>query len=250
VADQSKHASRRLAERYDALVRALGYEERATFLTAQTVDEQNVTNHVIRQALKTIGVLGVFALDDGFRSSSIKPIVYLASAADEGALRALRKDVWSQGAAPFLLIVTQEKVELCNGFEPPSASSVSIDFDPKGSSFPAALANFSAERISSSITWGDLEVHCDSSVDNKLVDAIEALNDRARQEFTSMFLLTGRYSRSIGSPLACQRVSIRALCRSCMTYLVWDRTESSGRRPWPFRYSTSSTKRSMAPCLH
>ena len=73
--------------------------------------------------------------------------------------RALRKDVWSQAAAPFLLVVTPEKVELCNGFEPPSASSLSLDFDPRSPSLPEALANFSSERISSSITWSDLEIH-------------------------------------------------------------------------------------------
>lgn len=180
---QSGDASNRVAERYDALVRMLGYETRTTFQTAQTMDERQVGNHIIRQAFTTIGIQGVFALEDGFPPSSLKPIVYLARAADGGALRALRKDVWSQGAAPFLLVVTPEKVELCNGFEPPSAPSQSLSFDPGGSSLPEALANFSAEHISSSITWSDLEVHRDSSVDKSLVDAIEALNDRARQKF-------------------------------------------------------------------
>lgn len=183
VADRSKPASNRLAERYNALVRMLGYERHATYLTAQILDQRRITNHVIRQALTTIGVQGVFALDDGFRPSALKPIVYLACADGMDTVRALRRDAWSQGAAPFLLVVTPTKVELCSGFEPPSTSSMSLDFDPRGSYLPEALANFSAERISSSITWNDLEVHRDCSVDSNLVDAIEALNDRSREEF-------------------------------------------------------------------
>lgn len=180
---QSGLATNRLAERYDALVRRLGYEGRSTFLTTHNVEERQVANHIIREALTTIGIQGVFALSDGFRPPSLKPIVYVASAEDSDALRALRRDVWSQAAVPFLLVVTPEKVELCNGFEPPSSSTLSLSFDPSNSSLPDPIANFSAERISSSITWRDLEVHRASSVDNNLVDAIEALNDRARRDF-------------------------------------------------------------------
>jgi hypothetical protein len=130
-----------------------------------------------------IGVRGVFALDDGFRPSSLKPIVYLACAQDAAAVRALRKDVWSQGAVPFLLVVTPDKVEICNGFEPPSADSISVDWDAEARALPDALRSFAAEQISSSITWNDFEIHRDSSVDNNLVDAIEALNEKARLQF-------------------------------------------------------------------
>lgn len=183
VADRSWQTSSWFAERYGALVRKLGYEGRATFLTAQTMNERRVANHVIRQALTTIGVQGVFALNDGFWPSSLKPIVYLAGADSVDAVRALRRDVWSQAAAPFLLVVTPEKVEVCNGFESPSVQGLSLDFDPHSSSLPEALANFSATRISSSITWSDFEVHRDSGVDNNLVNAIEALNEHARRSF-------------------------------------------------------------------
>jgi hypothetical protein len=184
VAGQSKRgSSNRIAERCDALARMLAYEDRATFLTAETLTQRQVSNHVIRQAITTIGVRGVFALDDGFRPSSLKPIVYLACAEDAQALRAVRKDVWSQGAVPFLLVVTPDNVEVCNGFEPPSAPSISVDCDLHASALPDALASFAAERISSSITWSDFEIRRDASVDNSLVDAIEALNEHARREF-------------------------------------------------------------------
>ena len=98
-------------------------------------------------------------------------------------MRALRKNVWSQGAVPFLLVVTPNKIEVCNGFQPPSMDSMSIDWNAEDATLPDVLENFTAERISSSITWSDFELHRDSSVDNKLVDAIEALNDHARVQF-------------------------------------------------------------------
>lgn len=130
-----------------------------------------------------MGVRGVFALDDGFRPSSLKPIVYLACAQDTAGVRALRKDVWSQGAVPFLLVVTPDKVEICNGFQPPSTDAISVDWAGEATALPDALVTFAAERISSSITWSDFDIHRESSVDNNLVDAIEVLNENARSQF-------------------------------------------------------------------
>jgi hypothetical protein len=170
----------RAAERCEALIRLLGYENRTTFLPQRTAERQS--NHIIRQALATIGVSGVFALEDGFQPSSLKPIVYLAHAENLQELHALRKGVWSQGAVPFLLVAMPDTVEICRGFEPPSAATISVDFDSE-SSLPDGLVNFAADRISSSITWNDFEIHRDSSVDNNLVNAIEALNERARTDF-------------------------------------------------------------------
>jgi hypothetical protein len=172
-----------LAKRCDAFARLLGYENSATFITPRVAAERRLSNHIIRQALTTVGVRGVFALNDGFHPSSLKPIVYLACAEDSDALAALRKRVWSQGAVPFLLVVMPDTVEVCHGFEPPGATTISVEFDPRWSNLPDALASFAADRISSSLTWSNFEIHRDSSIDNNLVDAIEALNERARVEF-------------------------------------------------------------------
>jgi hypothetical protein len=171
-----------VARRCDALARLLGYESRATYIDARSLANRTLS-HVIRQAISGIGVRGVFALVDGFRPSSLKPIVYLACAESGATLRATRRDVWSQGAVPFLLVVTPDKVEVCNGFQPPSASTISVDFASDASALPDELASFAADRISSSITWSDFTIHRDSSVDNNLVDAIEVLNEHARLEF-------------------------------------------------------------------
>jgi hypothetical protein len=104
VASQpNQGTSRETARRLHALTRLLGYEHRATFITERSAAKQRLSNHIVRQALTTIGISGVFALEDGFRPPKLKPIVYLACAEDADALRALRKNVWSQGAVPFLL---------------------------------------------------------------------------------------------------------------------------------------------------
>ncbi len=171
-----------VSRRCDSLARLLGYEGRPTFVDARSSADR-LSNHVIRQAVSDIGVRGVFALDDGFRPSSLKPIVYLAAANDADAMLAMRRNVWSQGAAPFLLVVTPDKVEICNGFQPPSSTTVSIEFSDDASELPAGLASFAADRISSSITWSEFTIHCESNVDNNLVDAIELLNRNARNEF-------------------------------------------------------------------
>lgn len=172
----------RLASRCKALARLLGYDGRTTYVDAQALSHRT-SNHIIRQAISGIGVTGVFALDDGFRPSSLKPIVYLAAANDATSLRALRKDVWSQGATPFLLVVTPDKVEICNGFQPPSASTTVVDFADDASALPDMLKSFAADRISASITWSGFTIHRDSSVDNNLVNSIELLNEHARLEF-------------------------------------------------------------------
>jgi hypothetical protein len=171
-----------MARRANALLRLLGYENCPTFFTSV---DQPQSSHIIREALSTIGIRGIFALVDGFQPSSLKPIVYVACAEDADELRVLRKGVWSQGAVPFLIVIMPNTVEICHGFEPPSAPTLSVDYDSRAAELPEELKSFAADEISSSITWRDFEIHRDSSVDNNLVDAIEALNDLARAKFSS-----------------------------------------------------------------
>lgn len=174
------------SERLDTFCEQLGYTHRATFFTPQTVSDGRPNNHVMRQALSTIGVKGIFALEDGFRSPALKPIVYVGYASDDLELRSLRKDVWSQGAVPFLLVVMPNTVEVCSGFQPPTVPTISVDYDPTSGALPETLLNYAADRISSSITWNNFEIHRDASIDNSLVDAIEALNKRARHDFPEL----------------------------------------------------------------
>ncbi len=173
--------------RYDALMGALGYAGSATFFVRNTPSVDSAS-HVIRQALTTVGVEGVFALDCGFGSPLMKPIVYTAYAETAAELHALRRNVWSQGAVPFLLVVMPETVEICHGFAPPTSKTISVKqtASARQPSLGKALQDFRRERISSSITWRDFEIHRDSSVDNSLVGAIDALNGQARDEFPEL----------------------------------------------------------------
>ncbi|WP_441277225.1 N-6 DNA methylase [Tardiphaga sp. 172_B4_N1_3] len=171
-----------LGRRVAALAARLGYAGCTTFVTAESIGKTRV-GHVIRQALTTMSIYGVLSLEDGFLPSSLKPVVYLATAADAQECLEIRRSVWSQGVAPFLIIVTADTVEICNGFEPPSVASTKVVFDPASDDLPGELTDFSSRRISSSVTWGNFELHRDSSVDNVLVNAIEALNHRARSDF-------------------------------------------------------------------
>ncbi|WP_074447940.1 N-6 DNA methylase [Bradyrhizobium yuanmingense] len=170
-----------MQRRLGALAARLGYAGLPTFFTPDRVTGR--ANHVIRQALTSMGISGILSLEDGFRPSTLKPIIYLAAAGSGAEIEAIRRDVWSQGVAPFLLIVTPDTVEVCSGFEPPSAAAKQVAFDPDAEALPRDLEDFSSRRISSSVTWGNLDLHRESSVDNALVDAIEALNDRARAHF-------------------------------------------------------------------
>jgi len=170
----------RALSRLSNLVAMLGYRDGVNFVSASRPAHDRHANHLVREATDTIGVHGAFVLDDGFRPARQKPIVYIASADDVEELRRLHKEVWSQGAVPFLLVEMPEKVVVCKAFSPPDSASTEVDFTDDQTSLPEELINYSATRISSSLTWRDFDLNRESGVDNKLVIAIEALNDHVR----------------------------------------------------------------------
>lgn len=171
------------AARLSILVKLLGYQEGVNFAVGSHAVEGPLASHLVREALYTIGIAGAFVLSDGFKPSRPKPIVYVASATTADELRNLRKDVWSQGAVPFLIVEMPEKVMICHAFSPPDSAIVSVDFPSNLEELPEALWEFSAKRIASSLTWRDFDLQRDSGVDNNLVAAIEALNDDVRSRF-------------------------------------------------------------------
>lgn len=67
---------------------------------------------------------------------------------------------------------------LCSGFEPPSERALVYDDD---GILPERIASLSAARLRSSVTWQGFDVALSSSVDNRLIKAIEALNAAARK---------------------------------------------------------------------
>lgn len=166
--------SRRLTE----ICEQLGYAESESFVTAAMLGSQAKTPHVVREAIQTIGISAVFGLAGSVKPSAARPVVYLAIASDLDRVRQIRKDVWTQGVVPFLLIVSPGRLTLCSGFEPPSEPALVYDDDGL---LPEQIASLSAAKLRSSIAWQDFDVALSSSVDNRLIKAIEALNAAARK---------------------------------------------------------------------
>lgn len=166
--------SRRLIE----ICEQLGYAESESFVTAAALGSQAGTPYVVRQAIETIGIAAVFGLAGAVKPSIARPVVYLAIARDVDQMRQIRKDVWTQGVVPFLLIVSPGRLTLCSGFEPPSERALVYDDD---GTLPERIASLSAVRLRASITWQNFDVALSSSVDNRLIKAVEALNAAARK---------------------------------------------------------------------
>ncbi|MFK8253029.1 hypothetical protein [Ancylobacter terrae] len=91
----------------------------------------------------------------------------------------LRREVWTQGVAPFLVIVMTDRVLVCSGFEPPSRRPhvVRDEFLQN-----ERLAQLSAGRLLSSVTWRDFNITASSMVDNELLAAIQQLSKQVRQD--------------------------------------------------------------------
>ena len=169
--------------RLDALIKALGYEGRPTFFDARSTEEEFNNNFILRQAIRSIGVDGVFCLRDDFSCSRLKPIVYLAKASGMDEVKSIWRKVWSQGAVPFLLVLCDDVVYICNAFQQPDDKYKKESFFPDQDGLAIAIASFSAQRIASSVTWKDFDLSNSRSIDYTLVSAIEELNKKSVKIF-------------------------------------------------------------------
>ncbi|MCJ2030431.1 N-6 DNA methylase [Methylobacterium sp. J-043] len=167
-----------LSQRLDEICQQLGYTESETFITADTLGADGQRSHVLREAIKTIGIAGVFGLAGSLEASAARAVVYIATARDPDEVRKIRREVWTQGVVPFLIIISPGTLTICSGFEPPSEKALVLDDDGR---LPKALLDLSAARLRSSVAWQNFDVALKSNVDNRLVDAIEALNRAARK---------------------------------------------------------------------
>lgn len=165
-----------LSQRLNEICQQLGYADSKTFVTAATWGSGK--SHVLREAFRTIGIAAVFGLAGSLEPSAARPVVYLATAEDPDRVQQIRKGVWTQGVAPFLIIVSPGSLTLCSGFEPPSERALTYDDD---GTVPERLAALSAARLRSSLAWQDFDVAMAASVDNRLIKAIDALNTAARK---------------------------------------------------------------------
>ncbi|WP_175577266.1 N-6 DNA methylase [Rhizobium oryziradicis] len=166
----------------DTLAALLGYMEHRAYFRANDRTSDDRHGYLVRQAFDEFGIHSVFCIEDGFKPTRLKPIVYLVQADTEVDLRRIWRKVWSQGSVPFLLAVVDGDVFICPAFGPPP-SDISRLSKPLGDSLPAGLGSLRRSGLLSCLTWKEFDLKVGSSIDNILVGSIEALNNRARVEF-------------------------------------------------------------------
>ena len=186
-----------LASRATVLCRELGYDTRPTFYSAVSSFDREENLHVVTVAFDVIGVHSVFGISEGASSSSFKPVVYVGIAENKEDAARLHRRIWTQGAVPYLVVVTSETVQLRNALEPPGTDVTEYPFQP-GASLDFGLAKVSAAALSSSIYWRDFSTSRASAVDTRLVTAIEDLNQYVRGQYPALNDKRGLLNALIG----------------------------------------------------
>lgn len=179
----------------ETLVRKLGYDEGAGWIPAERFDALVSHRFALQQASEEMGVIGAFCLTRQGEGTLavITPLVFVAIAEDGAAAQEIHRRVWSQGLAPFLLIVCPAEAAVCSGFSfthrdwatsvhwfeakaiaalPPSSHGLVAFASPAG-----ALWDLRAPRLRTSLFWRDRSIDVTGRVDQRLIDSLEALSD-------------------------------------------------------------------------
>lgn len=190
---------RPLGPRAAALIERLGYTAPTGWIDGAEFDALATPRFALRQARDEMSVVGAFCLKrEGQVGASVTPLVYVATTAEEDA-REVHRRVWSQGLAPFLLVLTPGGVILCRGFSFthdrweqhvrrfPWAALNDLPRDPLATvavdSPVAELWDMRAIRLRASLFWRDRSLSADTRVDQRLLGGMRAL---------STLLLAGR----------------------------------------------------------
>lgn len=188
-----------LGRRVSALTTSLGYAARdGNFLVPQVADAAT-RSHLVEDAFERIGVNAIFGVSGKGERTGFQPFVYVASAASDHEAKDLHRRAWTQGVAPILLIVRASSVEIRKGLQPPPDHVEEVPFDPDGATLPDKLRAVSAERICASHFWVDFQASVAGiGVDERLIEAIRALNARVSDEFPLAAKANGLLNRLIG----------------------------------------------------
>jgi len=193
----SENGDDHLALRASGLCTALGYDARPTFYSALAAFDRKENLHVVATAFDVIGVHSVFGIAEGAAATTFKPVVYVGLAIDDEAAIRLHRRVWTQGAVPFLIVVTPEAVQLRNAFEPPGTNIPSYPYSPDAK-LPPELARVSAVALTSSIHWRDFSTSRADAIDTRLVSAVEDLNEYVRSQYPALRDRRGLLNALIG----------------------------------------------------
>lgn len=173
----------------DHIADILGYSSDAGFVRAEAFDRQPNHRHALRLAEQRMKVTAAFGLWTG-RSGAISgpdhrrftPLVYLASANDESEAKEIHRRVWSQGLVPHLVIATDTRVWLCQGFAFSStawkqfAVELTAVADLTSVDRRHPLAPLAASSIRSSMAWRDKARAGDEFVDERLLRSLAELS--------------------------------------------------------------------------
>ena len=104
--------------RVERLLERLGYTRQAGWIDASAFAETPTHRFAMLQAKREMSVIGAFCLKspNGGAGASVTPLVYVALARDGDSAEEVHRKIWSQGLAPFGIIVMPEDVVLFSGF--------------------------------------------------------------------------------------------------------------------------------------
>lgn len=110
-------------DRIERISTILGYHGDRGFIRADEFRYQRNHRHALRVASQEMAVVAAFGLWTGPEGTlhqnapqRFTPLVYVAMATDAEHAQSIHRSVWSQGLAPYLLVVSSEKTWLCHGF--------------------------------------------------------------------------------------------------------------------------------------
>lgn len=170
----------------------LGYDGDRGFVVADAFAYQPNHRHALRLAAQQMGVKAAFGLWSGPEGSlngpehrRYTPLVYLAEASDAAEAQQIHRSVWSQGLAPYLVILTPGRAWLCQGFaysttdwsryatEICPADWAGLESDAHA---PSILKPVLARTLRSSLEWRDQARAADDFIDERLLRSLAELS--------------------------------------------------------------------------
>lgn len=183
----------------EQLATVLGYEGDRGYIRAEAFAHQPNHRHALRLAAQEMAVRATFGLWTGPEGALLgsdhrrfTPLVYLAEAKDADDARRIHRSVWSQGLAPYLLVATQDRLWLCQGFSFSAAEWRRHAREIKAADWPqssgavggqSSLRPILASTLRSSLAWRDEARAADDFVDARLLRSLAELSIKFAQGF-------------------------------------------------------------------
>lgn len=173
--------------RIEQLLVHLDYTSNNGWLEAHNFDDVGIHRFAMRQASEEMGVVGAFVWKaETVKSIWVAPLVYVATAENKDEAKTIHRKIWSQGLAPFLVVLTPTEIITADGFQFSSEewdkcigivpwdllSTASAKKSPSDD-----LARLRASRIKTSLYWRDTAIDVSGRVDQYLLAGLESLSD-------------------------------------------------------------------------